>query len=764
MYRITNLYTGEGHELATDDDLFRWAQDRAPWAFIPSPPSAQSLLERLAHHQMFDAWHEEEPEFPRGSLGVDSLMEAARLLREGGLHDDPSHRPHAVLHEGDDEAAALSAAGLEPTEENRLALRGLAAVEGVRKSEAVVDDSAEGLKESAQVAPGAPEAREAAGAIARAVKAGRTHPVSLRGGKHAAGAVLADDPETGRALLLKPGSGRQSPAAGARDETATQSQREAAFWHALDGMGLGAYAPRGDLVLVDGRQYAAVEWLSEAAGFAPMYRRFRDDQAGLRLALLPLLGDGTLHMLAAADWVLGQTDRHSRNVLSSEDRPVQLIDQGSALAGRGFDPANDPNSFTPYYLRVWAPEGWARLPPGERLAGLPRATVDGERSLRSWLGSVDRARLALALARYGVDPQPSLDRLSALQAAASSELADFSVNRAWATGLGVGLAKAVPAPEVDAMHGKTHPHDPQAPPTDHHAEPSWERKQHRAVFDDLRASLAHPDNTVEDRSEGVTGVSPKVVMKGAQHSFLLKPYHEDHRQYGTRHPKLGWSEMTNQALYHAAGIGRLHQKVSVVFARGSAGPVPMLAVHLDPEADHEQSFRVSATAREDLRRIAVMDFLSQNTDRHPGNLMMARGRPLAIDNAMSYDYGTGRHWRTYTSLYDQYQNSALAGEDQERGPGDVKRTMAWWSKAAPEVKRVFEARLGMIRDPREREHVRRGFNARYDHLLRAASWGREDSFLKDHVDPPIEPEDRPADTLPDPEEKFVDPYASTRVV
>jgi hypothetical protein len=43
--------------------------------------------------------------------------------------------------------------------------------------------------------------------------------------------------------------------------------------------------------------------------------------------------------------------------------------------------------------------------------------------------------------------------------------------------------------------------------------------------------------------------------------------------------------MTNQSLYHAAGMGDTHQKVHVVHPEDEAGvPHPMVAIHADRDA------------------------------------------------------------------------------------------------------------------------------------------------------------------------------------
>jgi hypothetical protein len=133
---------------------------------------------------------------------------------------------------------------------------------------------------------------------------------------------------------------------------------------------------------------------------------------------------------------------------------------------------------------------------------------------------------------------------------------------------------------------------------------------------------------------------------------MVKPYHEVMSRY-TRHwmhvPIQGWAEMTNQALYHAANIGELHQRVHVQRVAYQKGKEvqhgPSLVIHMAPGAqtvsqlgDTSEAF--SPKQRDQARKIAVMDFLSNNLDRHDTNLLALpeKDQLLAVDHSRSFQY------------------------------------------------------------------------------------------------------------------------------
>ncbi len=449
MIAVANLWSGQSWDLPDDEALWAWVHEHAPAALLCHPRTTDDLLALVNAMQNYTAERQGAPEadLPPAVAG---LFTAAALLRGGLQHHIPGHRAAAVFFEGDPELAALAAAGVAPTEENREALRGLAAAGSLAKAEpskfGVLDgdvsfssfDGAPRLSDDVVAVTDA--GKEVADKLQKAIQAGYYKPAHLDG-KHSEGSWLVECAD-GTTIFLKPGSGNQSPAAGAREQSAGQAQREAGFWAVLNLAGLGAWAPRADLVEIDGRAYAALAWLGK--GWEEIKDAYEKNPTWVRDALWPYLQDGTLHRLAAMDWILGQTDRGGQNILYNAGQ-FRLIDAGGALAGDGFDP-QDPLTFTPWYLRIWASHdaaAWNALPPEERFMRLPLLDEGSARALGAFLTRLPAREVAGALNPYGVDWSAVVRRLLVLQRAiapgagalSDGDRADAAVNKAWTIGL-----------------------------------------------------------------------------------------------------------------------------------------------------------------------------------------------------------------------------------------------------------------------------------------------------------------------------------------
>ncbi len=353
---------------------------------------------------------------------LEAALSAAAFLAGIPVPDKATIRAALFSQDEHVEKAALVACGLDPSPAYVQALQG---VLGAALQKGEVETGPE-VQLSTDVVPVTKEGEEFAAGVLDAIKTKEIHQVKL-GGKHSAGSMLAMTPNHVR-ILLKPGSGLQSPAAGARESGASQAKREAAFWAVAKSMGLGAYLPETHLLLIGGREYAAIKLLPFS--FRNM-NKVRETDPGLPRRLLQLyLRPGTLHKWAAMDAILGNSDRNAGNVMQRGEE-IKLIDHGSALAGTEFAPATDQYSFVPYYLRALAPGDFASLSQGDRLKALPRVSAEVEKELRTWLEGLDSKAMAEHLVQYGVDPAPSMKRLEDMRSAAIHTPADLAINAAW---------------------------------------------------------------------------------------------------------------------------------------------------------------------------------------------------------------------------------------------------------------------------------------------------------------------------------------------
>jgi ADP-ribose pyrophosphatase YjhB (NUDIX family) len=232
-------------------------------------------------------------------------------------------------------------------------------------------------------------------------------------------------------------------------------------------------------------------------------------------------------------------------------------------------------------------------------------------------------------------------------------------------------------------------------------------------------------------------VSPKAVYRlpgeggTGGHGFIVKPYAE------VDHPLAGWSEQTSQHLYHAAGIGHLHQSSFIAPHGTGQSLAPATVIHIEdavPVHHHNPAdvLRQRPQAAEEARKIALMDFLVRHDDRHSGNLMVRPdGTPMAIDNASAFGYKDSDGWNRFDK-FTSGGTSALAGSDHKA----YLPTLAWWKTVGPDVRRAFEERLDGIHSPREEDRLRRGFGARADRLDHwAAAAERGIGMSPDQLDP-----------------------------
>jgi ADP-ribose pyrophosphatase YjhB (NUDIX family)/GNAT superfamily N-acetyltransferase len=156
------------------------------------------------------------------------------------------------------------------------------------------------------------------------------------------------------------------------------------------------------------------------------------------------------------------------------------------------------------------------------------------------------------------------------------------------------LAKAI-GPEdfkgirsaLDAAGAELVDHKPEltAHPAQHNADVAAYKQ---AILDNEKTvkRAAAAANNSDSRKTIYTVPATHPTHGGAK--FMVKPYHErDSRvvKGWQKHPHQGWAEMTNQALYHAGGIGHLHQKVHVAEHNMGEGKEaePALVIKMDSD-------------------------------------------------------------------------------------------------------------------------------------------------------------------------------------
>ena len=352
-------------------------------------------------------------------------FEAAKFLAGGKSLSFDQIRRAIHNNDGDLEAAALQAYGLENNESNKKAIRAVIKTKGLQKS---IDNPIRFKEIESAVSEG----HDAADSVKRASELGHIHKIILHG-KHSQGSMLAFDPENDVTLLLKPDFGGAGPASGAQEESASPPRREAAFWHVANEWGLSKWVPQTDLLLLDGKEFAAIHVLPWS--WQTIEKMREENPAQVSSILNKYLKSGTLHKWAVLDFVLGNTDRHGQNAMGDiEGGELALIDHGSAMAGPSFDPAHDKNSFVPFYLRFLTPGNFNSLTVSDKLKRMPHVDNGTDEELVHWVVSLDAHELEEILYRYGIDSHPALQRLTVLrEMVGETGRLDQSINRLWVT-------------------------------------------------------------------------------------------------------------------------------------------------------------------------------------------------------------------------------------------------------------------------------------------------------------------------------------------
>jgi len=352
----------------------------------------------------------------------DSYLEAIRAACEflsGHKAQDINIRQALLAYDGDDLGAMLVAHNIVPNKAN------LEALEAVL--EASLNKSEPTVISFKTVEPYNDMAKEFADMVSRANSAGKIQEIHFKTGKHSNGTLFARDPETLEAIILKPGSGKQNPALGENENHATQTRREGAFYSVAKAWELAEYMPECHILKLDGKEYAAMKFLSKEWVNGNDLKAEDPNKASRLLHMF--LVKGIIHKWAFLDYVLGNPDRNAGNMMFCGPE-VRLIDHGSAICGASFKPPIDKYSFVPYYLRVFN-TNFKSQDPDARFKNLPRVNKEVQEELEDFISRLDESVLSKLLILYDIDPEPSLGRLRYLKNAVKTQPADLAINAVW---------------------------------------------------------------------------------------------------------------------------------------------------------------------------------------------------------------------------------------------------------------------------------------------------------------------------------------------
>lgn len=278
-----------------------------------------------------------------------------------------------------------------------------------------------------------------------------------------------------------------------------------------------------------------------------------------------------------------------------------------------------------------------------------------------------------------------------------------------------------------------------------------------------RSSHPHVERHLMDPVEGkrfgkLGGISPKYVFEytPTQQTLFDKPLPEgDRRLESSRNmlkayhsradsnmrqsaptPHYGWATIATHGLFHAAGLGDMVEDVSLVKHKGkwlTSHKFNKDAQPLSSDAGRE-AFEQNALLPEQLGKVAVVDFLTGNVDRHFGNIMIdpKTQKPLAIDHDANMQYRRFLHVPSHirtTGAHNlrDYLDTALRYIG--RGASNLKMGLNrphyeqeaiadWYLENRNNLNAEMQKHLLAIKDSHVKDHINANWTARMNHLDR----------------------------------------------
>jgi len=277
--------------------------------------------------------------------------------------------------------------------------------------------------------------------------------------------------------------------------------------------------------------------------------------------------------------------------------------------------------------------------------------------------------------------------------------------------------------------------------------------------------LSHPKVQKGLGSKDIGGISAKMVHKVGDDSYMAKPYHkriESATRAMNPHPISGWSTMATKNLFHAAGIGHLCEDVAFHEHNGTPMTVHKFAEDAqqigDPKYTNTFKHRVKNPDIEaEAKKIAVMDFLTNNVDRHGGNVMFRPNKDgtaynlLAIDHERNFQYNqpasiryknnpaeTPRAYLRHTGLSDAAPLHSWMDDEEASYMPEGHTTKDWWKTNKDNILNSFNKDIQNIKDPHLKKHIQANFMKRVG-WLDEFSHPDHYSFFSQHNNPtPVE--------------------------
>jgi hypothetical protein len=278
--------------------------------------------------------------------------------------------------------------------------------------------------------------------------------------------------------------------------------------------------------------------------------------------------------------------------------------------------------------------------------------------------------------------------------------------------------------------------------------------------------------SADDSSGG--GASPKRAFKVGggrlpngrvkpSRTFMVKPYFEDFGDWdGTYYPLAGFAEMATQSLLHAADLGDSAMRVHT-FEDVKNKSKPLLAVELERGFRPVgyivgETYTVPDSTKDNLIRIGIIDYLSNNQDRHGGNLMARIERVgrknvatglLAIDHGRSFQYRLGNRFADANQDIEHFMFHLASPAIKEllnpQGNGGARKLkefltpkrftalIEWWKDCRGPIKDAFSEHIKTIRDAKVKAWVSSNFKERMATMDKLALHWQKSSKRADEI-------------------------------
>jgi hypothetical protein len=230
---------------------------------------------------------------------------------------------------------------------------------------------------------------------------------------------------------------------------------------------------------------------------------------------------------------------------------------------------------------------------------------------------------------------------------------------------------------------------------------------HREVFD--------PVNTVKSvdfSDSNRQGIMPKGIYNTSHGKMLIKPYWSGE---GGRH---GWAEYTVRQLFKAASIPHLCGEVHVTTHKGEPITVHKFAKNAIPT--YNMIPEDNDAHIDDFAKLAVMDYLTDNCDRHGHNLMLVRSpdgtHPLAIDHGFSLE--SIGHGDSLVNKWKDWAYSRINAAPPDKD--SVRRVSNWWHQNKDSIKSELHTQADHIKLPTDHP-IRTAFDNRWHAMDSALS-------------------------------------------